>query len=59
MNVASITFTMLNFTPSSVIMPRIHTQLMAMGRKASTASSTLPKENHRNRKTIMEHAQPM
>ena len=41
------------------MMPSIHSQLTAMGRKASSASSMRPKENQRKKKTMAEQAKPM
>ena len=59
MNVASITLTILNWISSMPISPRIHTQLMAIGRKESIASWKLRKENHRKKNTMKPHAHPI
>ena len=40
-------------------MPRIHIQLIAIGRKDSRANSNEPKENHRKKNTMSPQAQPI
>ena len=59
MNVERIMFTILNCTPSIPIIPVIITQLMAIGRKLSNASSSLPYESHRTKKIRNEEMKRM
>ena len=50
MKVDRMMFTILNWTPSIPIIPVIITQLMAIGRKLSKASSSRPYESQRTKK---------
>ena len=59
MKVARIIFTILNFIPNILIIPRIHIQLTNIGKKEIMASSIRPKDSHRNTKTINEQAKPI
>ena len=54
-----MTFTMLKLIPSRLIIPRIHSHPIAIGRKAKRLSSSLPNESQRNRNTISPQAKPM
>ena len=59
MNVAKMMLTILNCIPSNSIIPNIHTQLTAKGRKAIRLISMLPKESHRKTNTTKPHMKPM
>ena len=59
MKVARIIFTILNFIPNILINPRIHIQLINIGKKEIMASSIRPKDSQRNTKTINEQAKPI
>ena len=59
MNVAKIMLTILNCIPSISMMPNIHTQPTANGRKAIRLISMLPNDSHRKTKTTKPQTKPI
>ena len=57
--VARMIFTMLNLMPKSAIMPRMRTQLIAIGRKVSSVSSMRPYDTKSAKKTISDETSRM